>query len=200
MKDKYQDTYLDSFNKEVTYYFQRTIRLSQKKAHIFLAYIHASLNEEEEALFIAEEYYPEISCYTSWQKGYDLLFCGQTYLKLKRIDRAIHYFNLAIDYANDSNYTQVMAKGILGFAMIHRYSNNLQASLSSNLEVIKLLKVIKAKPDLAEAYFQLGLTYQAMGEHDQAEEYKAKALELFAQMEAPKQIERVNKTFGDNIQ
>jgi len=47
---------------------------------------------------------------------------------------------------------------------------------------------------------QLGLTYQAMGEHDQAEEYKAKALELFAQMEAPKQIERVNKAFGGNTQ
>ena len=52
----------------------------------------------------------------------------------------------------------------------------------------------------AEAYFQLGLTYQAMGKHHQAEEYKAKALELFAQMEAPKQIERVNKAFGGNIQ
>ena len=55
--------------------------------------------------------------------------------------------------------------------------------------------MIGAKCDLAEAYFQLGLTYQAMGEHDQAEEYKAKALELFKQMEAPKQIERVNKAF-----
>ena len=44
------------------------------------------------------------------------------------------------------------------------------------------------------------LTYQAMGEHDQAEEYKTKAIELFAQMEAPKQIERVNKVFRGNIQ
>ena len=39
-------------------------------------------------------------------------------------------------------------------------------------------------------YFQLGLTYQAMGEYDQA-----KALELFAQIEAPKQCDRVNKAF-----
>ena len=39
-----------------------------------------------------------------------------------------------------------------------------------------------------------------MEEQDQAEEYKAKALEIFAQMEAPKQIERVNKAFGENIQ
>jgi hypothetical protein len=34
-----------------------------------------------------------------------------------------------------------------------------------------------------------------MGEHDQAEEYKAKALELFTKIQAPKQIERVNKSF-----
>ena len=61
-------------------------------------------------------------------------------------------------------------------------------------------EMLPAKFLLAESVFQLGLTYQAMGEHDQAEEYKTKALELFAQMEAPKQIERVNKAFGDNIQ
>ena len=59
------------------------------------------------------------------------------------------------------------------------------------------MKKTTAIPDLAEAYFQLGLTYQAMGEHDQAEEYKTKALELFAQMEAPKQIERVKKAFEE---
>jgi tetratricopeptide (TPR) repeat protein len=53
---------------------------------------------------------------------------------------------------------------------------------------------------LAKAYFQLGLTYQAMGEHDQAKEYKAKAIELFEQIEAPKQIERVKKAFGENVQ
>ena len=47
----------------------------------------------------------------------------------------------------------------------------------------------------AEAYFQLGLTYQAMGEHNQAEEHKVKALEFFAEMEAPKQCDRVNKAF-----
>jgi hypothetical protein len=34
-----------------------------------------------------------------------------------------------------------------------------------------------------------------MGEHDQAETYKAKALKLFQQMEAPKQCDRVNQAF-----
>jgi tetratricopeptide (TPR) repeat protein len=73
-------------------------------------------------------------------------------------------------------------------------------TISSLYQSIDLCKKMGTKFLLAESYFQLGLTYQAMGEHDQAEEYKAKALELFEQMEAPKQIERVNKAFGGNIQ
>ena len=57
-----------------------------------------------------------------------------------------------------------------------------------------------ATGDIAEIYFQYALIYQAIGEHDKAKEYKEKALELFEQMEAPKQIERVNQAFGGNIQ
>ncbi|MBD2149318.1 ATP-binding protein [Pseudanabaena sp. FACHB-1277] len=76
----------------------------------------------------------------------------------------------------------------------------LNDTISQHLECIKLLDRIQVKSQLAEEYFQLALTYQAIGEHNQAEEYKAKALELFAQMEAPKQIERVNKAFRGNIQ
>jgi len=67
--------------------------------------------------------------------------------------------------------------------------------IPTNSEEPKILKEIEVKPELAEEYFQLGLTYQANGEHDQAETYKVKALKLFGQMEAPKQIERVNQAF-----
>jgi len=77
---------------------------------------------------------------------------------------------------------------------------------------LEVAKIIRKKTDLKNPndvtifsrrlkticeYF--GITVQAMREHDQAEEYKSKSLELFAQMEAPKQIERVNKAFGGNI-
>lgn len=52
---------------------------------------------------------------------------------------------------------------------------------------------------LAESYVQLGLTYQTMEEYAQAQESKAKAIELFEQMEAPKQVDRVKQAFGENI-
>ena len=82
-----------------------------------------------------------------------------------------------------------------GLGEIYRFKLDFNTSYFYHKESIEILNRIGAKCDLAEAYFQLGLTYQAMGEHDQTEEYKAKAMELFEQMEAPKQIERVNKTF-----
>ncbi len=109
--------------------------------------------------------------------------------------KAIRYYEAALSYSNESGFIQVKAIANIGIGEIRRKTKNYQSSLDSCNKSILELKHLGAKADLAEAYFQLGLTYQAMGDHAQAEEYKAKALELFAQMEAPKQIERVNKDF-----
>ncbi len=49
-----------------------------------------------------------------------------------------------------------------------------------------------AKCDLAEAYYQLALTYQEMKEIAKSKEYFDKAIELFNKIGAPKQVERVN--------
>ncbi len=80
-------------------------------------------------------------------------------------------------------------------AKLHFVTQELVTAIDLYRQSIVVCEGMEAKFLLAESIFQLGLTYQAMGEHDQAEEYKAKALELFAQMEAPRQIERVNKAF-----
>jgi Tetratricopeptide repeat len=52
-----------------------------------------------------------------------------------------------------------------------------------------------AKCDLAEAYFQLALTYQQISDKANSEEYFNKAIYLWSpeQIDAPKQIERVLK-------
>lgn len=80
-------------------------------------------------------------------------------------------------------------------AKLSSFSNEFNNTVQELDQSISLAKKMGSKFSLAESYFQLGLTYQAMREHDQAEIYKAKALKLFEQMEAPKQIERVNKAF-----
>ncbi|MCA6575821.1 MAG: tetratricopeptide repeat protein [Pseudanabaena sp. M57BS1SP1A06MG] len=130
-----------------------------------------------------------------WTGGYKFVFLGETYEKLNNIPKSVDMYSRAISLANETTFTQVKGKAFYGLAVILRKHKKFKASILHNLAAMKLLIKIGANSDLAEAYFQLGLTYQAMGEHDQAEEYKAKAIELFEQMEAPKQIERVNKAF-----
>jgi len=109
-------------------------------------------------------------------------------------------YNEALDYANRSNCDHVKAKAFHGLALIESARNNFQNSIVDHHKAISILDRIGAKPDLAEVYFQLGLTYQARKEHVLAEKYKAEALKIFAQMKAPKQIERVDKAFRENVQ
>jgi hypothetical protein len=47
---------------------------------------------------------------------------------------------------------------------------------------------------LGEVLYQLGLTYQAIGKAEQSQENFQKAILLFSEMEAPKQIERVRQS------
>jgi tetratricopeptide (TPR) repeat protein len=135
-----------------------------------------------------------------WGRSHSLLFLGQTYKNLGELQKASDIYNSISSQFELSRFPQIKAKVLFSQAELFRSQQDFNSALSYHLLSIELLYKLGAKLDLAEAYFQFGLTYQAMGEHDQAEEYKAKALELFAQMEAPKQIERVNKAFGGNIQ
>jgi tetratricopeptide (TPR) repeat protein len=170
-------------------------------AYFCLAFVNSCLGLKKDALYFINKT-NELSSYrvSPWVEGYRFLFLAQSYTNIGELERSFEVFQQAIKFAEESYYYQVKAKSFVGLAEIFRIKQDFAKAIANHVESIDLLNKIGAKCDLAEAYFQLGLTYQAMGEHDQAEEYKAKALELFEQMEAPKQIERVNKAFGGNIQ
>jgi tetratricopeptide (TPR) repeat protein len=128
-------------------------------------------------------------------KAYGLIFLGDIYKHLQEFRKSFEIYSKALIYSEDCSYTRIKARSLTGLGELFYINSNFEEAIKFHLESVYLLYKLGSKYDLAEAYFQLGLTYQAMGEHDQAKEYKAKALELFAQMEAPKQIERVNKAF-----
>lgn len=137
----------------------------------------------------------EMMHYGSWTRGYSSIFVAQAYKNIRSLDESHIKYQEAIKFANDSDYPQVKAMALYGIGEIERINNELPSSLSYIQESVDILQRIAAVPDLAEAYFQLSLTYQAIGKYGQVEEYKAKAIELFEQMEAPKQCDRVNKAF-----
>lgn len=60
----------------------------------------------------------------------------------------------AIKFANQSNYTQVRAKALTGLGELHRIQGDFATAIPLYQESLALLDEIRAKCDLAEAYFQ----------------------------------------------
>ncbi|EAW33279.1 hypothetical protein [Lyngbya sp. PCC 8106] len=139
----------------------------------FLAFCYWSINDRKQSQILLEQ---SISFFcrdfnqanTSierqiWSAGYYYILTGKTYHKLGQIDNAEIQYNAAISFANQTNFLQVKAKGLTGLGEIYMQSN-WETALKYHTESIQILDKMGAKCDLAEAYYQLGLTYQAMGE------------------------------------
>ncbi len=103
-------------------------------------------------------------------------------------------YHSAISFAEESHYSQVKAKALTGLAELYREQRNFETALSHHSESIEILDKIGAKCDLAEAYYQLGLTYQKMDETQKSQENFDKAIQLYTEIEAPQQIEKVQRT------
>lgn len=128
-----------------------------------------------------------------WRKGYGVLYVGLAYKNMREFENALEMYYKAIKYSEDSNFTQLKGMASYSLAEVYREKSEFEIALSHHEESIELLEKIGAKCDLAEAYYQLALTYQAMGKPDQSQEYFAKAIQLYEEMEAPKQVEKVRR-------
>ena len=193
---------IESFEKCIELATDKNYRNYIVQSYYCLGFLNSLLDDQEKSTDFIEKTFEDFNFTNSsaWSTGYRWLFLGRAYMHLFNIKNGFDMFTIARTYAEERHYPQVKANALTGLAWGLRIQRNWERTISYHHESIEILRTIGAKCDLADSYFELALTYQAMEEHDQAEEYKAKALELFSQMEAPKQIERVNKAFGGNIQ
>jgi tetratricopeptide (TPR) repeat protein len=160
-----------------------------------LAYLYSCLGNNQAALTFARKVLSEYSKISSdsWSRGYSLLFLGRTFINLGDLDQAQQMFSQAQSYAEASHYIQVKAGALNGLAEIDREHYNFQAAIANHLAAKRLLETIEATCDLAEVYFQLGLTHQRMGELDKSITHFQAAIQLFEQIGASKQIEKVQQ-------
>ncbi|WP_449416444.1 tetratricopeptide repeat protein [Phormidium nigroviride] len=161
----------------------------------FLAFCNSCLGLNQEAYNLAEKAYRELSIteWQPWSHGCALIFLGLTYKNLGEISKAFELFQRAIKFGEDSYYIQIKGQAYSGLAELYRIQGEFETALSHHSESIEILDKIGAKCDLAEAYYQLGLTYQIIGNTADSQENFNKAIQLFTEMEAPRQVEKVQQ-------
>ncbi|OCQ99196.1 hypothetical protein BCD67_08480 [Oscillatoriales cyanobacterium USR001] len=84
-------------------------------------------------------------------------------------------------------------------AIFSLYNNNYEQAIKLFQDSIAINNEIGAKNDLAEAYYQLGLTYQTIGNTADSQENFNKAIQLFTEMDAPRQVDKVQQAAGKLI-
>lgn len=167
-----------------------------------LAYLHSCFGRNQEALRLVKRVsteYPALSA-SSWSRGYSLLFLGLTLKNLGDDERASRMYNMAKNYAEQSHYTHVKAGALNGLAVIHRDKQDFREAIANHLAARRLLERLEAQGDLAEVYYQLGLTYLKMNELAEGKTSLQRAIDLFQQIGAPKQVAKVQQTLETIVQ
>jgi tetratricopeptide (TPR) repeat protein len=168
-----------------------------EKATVCLALINSYLGFSKESRLLIEPIYQAILTkkvpeYTG-RFAYFLQLISQTYVNLKEFEKADEMYHQALFFAQESHYTQVQAKTLNALAEINKQKDSCLLAIQHHLLAITLLESIGAKCDLAEAYCQLGLTYKKMNKQDESITNFNLAIQLFTNMQAPNQVEKVLK-------
>ncbi|MBD2445654.1 tetratricopeptide repeat protein [Nostoc sp. FACHB-152] len=187
--------------------FQQVIYLAQntehhrwaEKACVCLALANSYLGLHEAADSLANVAYRNIMAKNLGEHpgrfAYFIQLLGQTYVNLDEFTKAKEMFGKALHFAEESHYMQVKAKTLNGLAEIYRQQAEFELALANHAEAIEILDKIGAKCDLAEAYFQLGLTYQKLFKTSESQIYFQTAMQIFKEMNSFKQVNKI-KSIG----
>ncbi|MEH1950958.1 MAG: tetratricopeptide repeat protein [Nostoc sp.] len=159
-----------------------------------LALIKSSSGSKEDAFNLAEQAFSAMSSSTRvtlWGIGHSLVSLCLTYKNLGNLKKSFELCQRAIFHAEENNFTQIKAKAISSLAELFREQGEFTRAIFHHSEAIEILDKIGAKSDLAEAYYQLALTHKKMGEIAKSRESFVQGIALFNEMQAPRQVEKV---------
>ncbi|MCG8364803.1 MAG: NB-ARC domain-containing protein [Pseudanabaenales cyanobacterium] len=166
-----------------------------EKASVCLALVNSYLGLKAEAYTLIDRVYDSVVNHQSFQHtgrfAYFIQILGQTFRNLGEINKAYELYQKAISFAEESHYIQVKARSLSGLAELYRQQQAFEPAIANHQEAINLLDEIGAKCDLAEAYFQLGLTHHVTGEINKSKQNFEQAMGLFKEINAPKQVAKV---------
>jgi tetratricopeptide (TPR) repeat protein len=194
---------------EAIYFYREVILLSENtvykryasQAKYCLARLYSDLDSSTDTEFYVNQVWEELPEVRVGIRstGWRLYALGAVSHYLGNIEKAFEMYGRAIQYAEKGKFTQLKAISLVGLAILYRKQGNITESLSTHTEALELLCKSGAKRHCAEAYYQLGLTYKSMSEHDKAHEEFQKSIQLFTEMPAPKQVERVRRSMEGSV-
>jgi tetratricopeptide (TPR) repeat protein len=181
---KYRDPIAENFND-----------LHNPSVDVLAAFLYSCLADRDRAAQLLEGFDRAAQLQPLYLTGHRLLFLGLTYKNLGETIESHDMFQRAIAYANENHYTQVRANALSGLAELYRGQQDFENAIAYHLEAVELLEQIGTKCDLAEANYQLGLTWQTCDRSAESRANFDRAIQLFQEMSAPKQIEKVQRAY-----
>ena len=166
------------------------------QARYCLAHLYSYMDSLDKSRFYIAQVWEELSKVKLGIRstGYRLYALGFVSNYLGDTEKSLGMYNRAITYAEQGRFGQLKGISLVGLAILYRGQGDMANALSKHIEALDLLCKVGAKRSCAEAYYQLGLTYQAMNEATMSYENFQKAIHYFNEMKAPKQVERVRQS------
>lgn len=163
-----------------------------------LAFLNSCVGVKKEASAIVKKLDGDLENSQLVGTGYKLVFLAATYKNLGDTDKALSLYRQAIAQADQNQYSTIKAKALNGIAELYREQEEFDAALLHHAEAIDILDRVSAKLDLAEACYQLALTEKTLGETEKSQENFDRAIQLFGEMAAIKQVEKVELAMTKN--
>ncbi|MEO0840060.1 MAG: tetratricopeptide repeat protein [Cyanobacteria bacterium J06643_5] len=133
-----------------------------------------------------------------WALGFLGIICGLVYLYLDEYDKSQKIFTEILTKTIQMNYQQFQANALNSLAILNRQKYELKEAIIKHEQAISLLEKLECHYDIAEAYFQAGLTYKSNNNSKESTRCFQKATNIFNKISAPKQIQRVNQAINNS--
>lgn len=125
---------------------------------------------------------------------YFLIFLALAHKNLRNFEKAKALYEKVIRLLQDSQHHQTRARAVRGMGEVLREEGNLSAAIEQGSAATEISRHINAKVDLAEALFQLGLSYQLAGKTEECQSSLQEAINIFTEIDAPRQVSRIRST------
>ena len=163
------------------------------------SFILAMELKHDASIALAEETYEAITnrplSMFDTSRGCACLYLGFVCVMNKRFEQALKIYNTALKFSCKTSHRQLEGKAMYGLAETYRNIGDLPKAKEFCLQAKDILTKIESKLDLAKVLVEEALIAREMQEHGYDDNFE-KAIALFTELNAPKQVARVRKLMG----